>query len=342
LTRKEPISLPTSRKAVLPQSLSSLPIEVIELICDILKSDNTSEIHSLHPKYIGENLKRRKTGQKVLHRSPLYPTPFIYPSSLKRQWHGFIEQAIYDVFRNPESLLQTFSNDDRTLFDSQTLWYIMLCMTRTTPSLVFDALWIAMGDLFLPPEGVGNGRSALSNAEVASMISLGLHALVATAPLVYGERQLGNMSRIRSKGLVLDDLEPVALCLAYEDAFSTELALRLARRIFSAIPIRRAFAETLASRADGKEIIVPDILQTVLELTRTVDLENSSALKFSDHEINLHEKRVPYLILDWARTVMLQDWDGAAEIPSTGPFGGALAMISALCKIPHLLQQPNS
>jgi hypothetical protein len=29
---------------------------------------------------------------------------------------------------------------------------------------------------------------------------------------------------------------------------------------------------------------------------------------------------------------MLQDWEGAAQVPSDGPFGGALATMAAICK----------
>jgi hypothetical protein len=55
-------------------------------------------------------------------------------------------------------------------------------------------------------------------------------------------------------------------------------------------------------------------------------------LNFSFPDRALHETRVPILLLDWARAVMLNDWDGNPEVPGDGSFGGALALIEAMCK----------
>jgi hypothetical protein len=73
-------------------------------------------------------------------------------------------------------------------------------------------------------------------------------------------------------------------------------------------------------------------LETVLGTLKFLDLGTPPVISFPDGERDLHEKRVPTLILDWARTVMLQDWEGAAQVPSDGPFGGALATMAAICK----------
>jgi len=333
----------------LPQSLSHMTIEVMDLIYNILQSDGTSERHFLHPQKISDDLKHHQKNSVALARRPLYPAPSIYPHSLRTQWHLFIEQAVFDVFHKPESLLLSFSKDGETLWDSQSIWYAMLLMTRATPSLVFHGLWIALRALFLPPEEivyksellkdptphVNPTSGAISDTNAARIISICLHALVAAAPVVLSERQLGNMSRIRSKGLVLDDLELPSLCLQYEDTFTDKLALRLARRIFGAIPTRQSFAESKKHQqaAYGKADSNMDILQTILETMKTADLGVSPLFDFSDSESRLHEKRVPFLVLDWARTVLVHEWDGAAEIPSNGPSGGALAMIAALCMI---------
>ncbi|KAH8601203.1 hypothetical protein B0O99DRAFT_648611 [Bisporella sp. PMI_857] len=333
---------------ILPQSLSHLPIEIINLICDILQTDGMAEKHSLHPQVVGEDLKRHPVDKKVLTRKHLNKRLSTCSSSLKIQWRLFIEQAIFDVIHKPESLLRSFSNEDRTLLDSQTMWYAMLRMTRVAPSLMFHALWIAAGSLFLPPDEViiqsesledtalrkSRAVKALSFDDAARLFSISLHALIAAPPLVFGARHLANMSRIRSKGLILDGLEQTWLCLKYEDIFSDELALRLARRLFAAIAARRIFTTSLdiQNEVHRKEENEADIVQTVLDIFRIADLETPLALDFKDYERRHHEKRVPYLILDWARTVILQDWEGNAEIPTDGAFGGAIAMIAALYK----------
>jgi len=340
----------------LPQSLSHMTIEVIDLIYNVLQADGTSEKHFLYPQRIDKHFKHRQGNGIALARHSLSPALSTYPLSLRNQWQLFIEQTVFDVLHKPESLLQSFSQNEDALWDSQSLWYAMLLMTRATPSLVFHALWIALGTTFLPPDEVisksdvkkesfenskeptcssSRTRGAISDINAARVVSICLHTLVAAAPVVSKERQLGNMSRIRSKGLVMDDLESPSLCLQYEDAFTDDLALRLARRVFGVIPTRQSFAESKRHQqaAYGSKSCDLDIIKIILETMKTPELGTPPLFHFSDSESRLHEKRVPFLVLDWARTVLIHEWDGAAEILTDGPSGGALAMIAALCMI---------
>jgi hypothetical protein len=342
------------KQVSLPQSLSYLSIEVIELLCDILQFDGTSEKHFLHPEGLDETLKRRRSESLPLFRDMSSQNSAPYRSTLKQQWRYFIEQSLFDVLSRPESLLRSFSDDEDKLYDTQTTWYLMLRMTRVAPSLVFDSLWNLAGTLFKPPQKLEaayewakefqsqevSSQKALSNHEAAQAINICLHALVAAAPLVSDARQLANMSRIRSYGLAMlgreaSSLEPAILCLQYEDAFTNDLAVRLARRLFAAISTRRRFTELLNLQADIRKDEKPqtDVLETVLGTLKFLDLDTPPIINFSDDERDIHEKRVPTLILDWARTVMLQEWAGAAEVPSDGPFGGALATMAAICKL---------
>ena len=342
------------KDVALPQSLSRLTIEVIEFICNILQLDNTCESHFLYPYNISEDRKRRRNNRAPLKRNLDNAGSASYPSRLKLDWVSFAEQAFFDTLCKPESLLRSFRDDEKNLFDTQTLWYLMLRMTRVAPSLVFHSLWNVAGTLFQPPEKLENtydwakettspgavSNKAVSSGDAAQIMNICLHALIAAAPLVSDARQLANMSRIRSYGLTTlgrehsSALEPVRLCLDYDDAFANDPALRLARRLFAAIPTRRRFAELLELQRDLRsgEKREPDILDAVLDTLKYIDLGASQILNFQDGERDLHEKRIPTLILDWARTVMLQDWEASAEVPSDGPFGGALAMITAIRK----------
>jgi hypothetical protein len=345
---------PPEKQVSLPQSLSYLSIETIELLCDIMQSDGTFEKHFLQPQGLDESLKRRREESAALSRDASNQKYSRYSSSVKQQWRYFIEQSLFDVLSRPESLLRSFSDDKGRLFDTQTIWYLMLRMTRVAPSLVFDSLWNLAGTLFKPPRKLEAAyewarefqsqeiisQKALSNHEAAQAINICLHALVAAAPLVSDARQLANMSRIRSYGLAMlgreaSSLEPATLCLQYEDAFTNDLALRLARRLFAAISTRRRFTELLNLQIDIRNDEKPqaDVLETVLGTLKFLDLGTPPVINFPNDERDLHEKRVPTLILDWARTVMLQDWEGAAEVPSDGPFGGALATMAAICKL---------
>ena len=350
---KEASSCPTpdSSNLILPQSLSRLTIEVIELICDILQTDDTAEKHFFNPQRIYEGLKRRQSNPTILKRRLSPQTRSGYPSALRDQWRSFVEQGFFDVLCKPDSLLRSFSNDDLRLFDTHTIWYLMLRMTRVVPSLVLDSLWNVAGTLFLPPEKLepisdwakesqsrkGVSSKPVSNFDAAQIVTICLHALVAVAPLVTDARQLANISRIRSSGLTRagrnsSSSEPTELCLQYEDAFSDELALRLARRVFAAIPTRLRYGELLEHSIRSEEKREPNILDTFLTSLKSLDLGTPPILSFPDNEREFHKKRVPFLILDWARTVMLQDWNGAAEVSSEGSLGGALAMIAAICE----------
>ena len=347
-------STPSLHKSfALPQSLSHLSIEVIDFFCDILQTDDTDEKHFLQPQRIYEGLKRRKSDALILKRRLSPETSAGYPAALRSQWQSFIEQGFFDILCKPDSLLRSFSNAENRLFDTQTIWYMMLRMTRVAPSLVFDSLWNVAAALFLPPEKIESAydwakdsqsqknlaSKSVSNHDAARMLNICLQALVAAAPLVTDASELANMSRIRSDGFILRSkdssaVESVELCLQYEDAFSDELAMRLARRIFAAIPTRRRYGDLLELHSlRSQEKAEPDVLEIVLATFKSLDLGTPPMLNFPDSERDFHEKRVPTLILDWARTVLLQGWEGAAEISSDGPLGGALAMIAAICEL---------
>ncbi|RKF59635.1 putative hect-domain-containing protein [Erysiphe neolycopersici] len=335
-----------------PQSIRSLTIETIEFMCSILQTDGTLENHFLNPSNIGEMLHRQRINiqdQKVMQRKLLFKEGFQYPNTLKEQWKAFIEQCFFDVLQNPQSLLMTFSDGNEKLFDSQTIWYLMLQMTRVAPSLIFDSLWNVAATLFRYPQNLeavyervrdfSSQRSMsmfISNQDATDIMYICLHALIAAAPLVEDPSQLTNMSRIRSLGLTMSakdssSAEKVALCLSYEDAFTNDLAIRLARRIFMAIPTRRRFFESLEVQETlNEKKREPDILYTILNMIKIFGSRSSLTLNFSDAERDVHELRVPIILLDWARAVMLQDWQGSAEVPIDGPFGGALAMMAAI------------
>lgn len=331
-------------EAMLPQSLSLLDDKAVEFLCNVLQEDGTAESHLLEPQIVPKSkgprlsatLKRRKT-----------PRP--YPRNLKLEWKLFIEQSIFNILSDPHAILESFTNENG-LLDSHTLWYRMLRLTRAAPSLVFDSLWIAAASLFAPPKALLSSRSptasffprhsrSLTNEEAGQLLAVCFHALVAAAPLVTDSAQLFDMSRIRSRGLTLSESgavarQPSSLCLQYEDAFTDDLALRLARRLLAAIPTRKYFDELIeldVNSEDGAaDVDMLEVLLSHLEPGR----ESQPPAELSHAERVIHEKRVPILLLDWARTVMLNEWQGRPDVPGDGPFGGALSLITAMCKCP--------
>jgi hypothetical protein len=133
--------------------------------------------------------------------------------------------------------------------------------------------------------------------------------------------------------------QPASLCLQYDDAFSNDLALRLARRLFAAVTTRRYFDDLNDINSDDGHEQEPDVLSALFSQLDFLNVDAVYILNFSFADRALHEARVPTLLMDWARAVMLNDWDGRAEVPGDGPFGGALALIDSICKFTLLSPQ---
>lgn len=335
----------SSAKFLLPQSLSTLNVELVDFICDVFQEDSTYESHFFGPLESHASYPKPQNPSKKLARRRS-----ISRATSPSQWKAFNEQALFAVLSDPHSLVLSFSRDGK-LYDSQTLFYCMLRMTRAAPTLVLHSLWMAAESLFTAPKAfqasqsrpataLPKSRKPLSDFEAGCVVSVCLHALVAVAPFVSDSKTLYDMSRIRSTGLTLggnglSTRQPQSICLEYEDVFSNDNAVRLARRVFSAVSARRSLANLM--RMDGKNKAGQlDILQPLLSQLDLVHSGPLRVLEFPQAERLLHETRVPTLLLDWARTVLYHEWDGNPEVLYGGAFHGALSLISTMCKSQNL------
>jgi hypothetical protein len=356
--RKEQLStlrpIPATDSRTSPQSLSVLSLELIEFISELLHEDgmrDPSAVFTTIPSTKSCLRKARKTGtqskNKKIGQILIHPSPRTAP-----MWKSFIEQSLFYVLSSPKALLETFSEGGRSLLDTQTLWYCMMRLIHANSSLVFDSLWIVAADLYPPrelwpiyewgkktPVYETGGIVACTPDEAARLMSIGLHALIAAVPYTRDSAQLFALSRIRSYGVSSVQRrgvppESVDLYLRTDDVFSDELILRLARRLFAAIPARRQYQELLGPNETGNigRPSLPDILELVLAPLNFLDIEVPPILAFTPEDREIHEKRAPTLMIDWARTIMLLDWTGRAEVSADGAFGGALAMMSAICE----------
>jgi hypothetical protein len=109
--------------------------------------------------------------------------------------------------------------------------------------------------------------------------------------------------------------------------------MRLARRVFAGIATRRCFDEMQDVNSKGESGQDTDVLAPLFAQLDFLNVDAVYILNFSFSARAVHETRVPTLLLDWARAVMLNDWDGSPEVPGDGPFGGALALIRAMRKL---------
>ncbi|EXM25197.1 hypothetical protein FOTG_07722 [Fusarium oxysporum f. sp. vasinfectum 25433] len=304
-----------SLENILPQALSQLDVNLVDFICDIYEEDGTA--------------------QSVIVSAS--------------DWLRFNDQTLFNVLMDPRVIVQSFTHD-RKLYDSQTLWYCFHRLSRVACNLVFHSLWLAAGRLFVPPQdsmshnSIKNNDSrlqkhkgSLSDIDAGYLMSICMHALVAAAPAVQDSRTLYEMSRVRSNGLTLAGRSAMARqsssrCLDYDDAFSNDLAIRLARRLFCAITARRYFSNKMdnAGPLNETENNKVDILQSLVDQLDFLSTGSATILEFPQSERLLHETRVPTILLDWARTILLNEWDGRADFDMDGPFGGALSFIETL------------
>ncbi|KAL1898604.1 hypothetical protein Sste5346_003508 [Sporothrix stenoceras] len=335
----------TALDVLLPQTLTRLNAEIVDFVCDVLQDDYTREMHILEPPVIKQFHKQSRNGRSApLKRKPKFQSQQ-KDGRLADEWRLFIEQSLFYVLSDPRALISSFTKQDQ-LYDTQTLWYCMLRLTRVAPSLVLHSLWVAAKSLLVPTKTLLAQRlpgahlaqhtqqNLLTDFEAGMLMSICLHALVAVAPVVKNETQLYDMSRIRSQGLSLAGSglvvrQPAELCLQYDDAFSNDLALRLARVLFSAIAAQRNFNGT-AGGATGADQGHIDILAPLFSQLDFLNMDAAYIFNFSFPDRTLHETRVPTLLLDWARAVMLSEWKGSPIVPGDGHFGGALALISAI------------
>ncbi|CAK7219188.1 hypothetical protein SBRCBS47491_003761 [Sporothrix bragantina] len=342
---------------MLPQTLTRLSADVIDFICDVLQDDETQEKHMLEPSTVTQLHKQPKDRSAILKRKKKSRAAYREDGSLRKEWRMFIEQSLFYVLSDPRTLLQSFTKQEQ-LYDTQTLWYCMLRLTRVAPSIVLHSLWVAAKSLLVPSKTLLTQQlltsrltehmqqNLLTDVEAGMLMSICLHALVAVAPVVKNETQLYDMSRIRSQGLSLAGSglvarQPAELCLQYDDAFSNDLALRLARLLFSAIAAQRNFNASGRDAHDGrsnKQLTAPaDILSPLFAQLDFLNFDAAYILDFSFADRAIHETRVPTLLLDWARAIMLNEWSGSPVVPGDGHFGGALALIAGIHENRHAL-----
>jgi hypothetical protein len=141
-SREEWSSTTKLRDDPLPQSLPNMSIDTMEFLCSILEHGFQAERHDLTPASI---MQRHKTTLSVVYPKRVFIKSFQEIMRSDKQWHMFCEQVFFDVLSNPESLIKSFNAGSTELFDTQTMWYLMLRLTRTAPSLVLDSLWNAAG-----------------------------------------------------------------------------------------------------------------------------------------------------------------------------------------------------
>lgn len=337
----------------LPQSLSTLTVESIELMCNILMADGIINF--------------QKGGISSMDEARLFKNAISLPPKLKikrqpntaKGWKTFAEQSLFYVLSDRKSLIQSFSTESNVLLDSRTLTYCLARISRVAFDVLFDGLWSVAADLYDLPRQLSDiqdvskqqlggdlpSGSPTTKEEASKIMIICLHALVAAAPYSHNLFVTRPASLSRGRGLSYTRHYPYAsdYALALDDVLSNELALRLARRLFAAISARHRFQELerLNNWESAGLAQSPDILDDVLESLESFDIERSPPSPNTQRLPD--ETRSATILIDWARTVILQDWKATAIVPADGAFGGALTLIKAIYdrRKPLLLTEQN-
>lgn len=336
----------------LPQSLAVIPIELVPLFVDIFHESKRLFMLAQLPPYIEERLRRTQMAGDLYNKTLLGRVSW---AASGPQWQAFLQQSLFYVLSSPKALLKSFSHDGSNLMDSYTVWNSIRPLIWTDLPLAFNSLWIAAADLYIPPRELWpiyewpkrfricetNENVDYTTDEAAHLISIYLHALIANSvsPNTSYD-QFEAIPRYRSHGRSVvngrQSSDAIEVSLDSNDVISDELALRLARRVFAAIPARRQFQEILrlnsenpgkSSSSDVLDIVLAHFNFSDWALQPSPPNQNDSAI-----DRDMYERRLPVLLIEWARTIMLQDWTGQAEVAADGSFGGALSMMSAICK----------
>ncbi len=330
----------------LPQCLEVLSVRTIDLLCNILLADLSPELQS---RFAGTFVRPVNWQSGWASQGQL--TDRRLPGSAK-PWRTFAEQSIFYVLSDYRTLLRSFSDDSGKLLPGRLLQYCFMRISQVAPDLMLEALWIAAGALYHMPHKLDamagiKGRRKFDSAaaenvseqDASNMVTLFCHALIATVPCSFSHDLTRLTLVTRAQGQshhCLDDSGKVEeYSLLADDAYSNELALRLARRVFAAIPVREDTQnletgnQLKGSRNTNKTLGLNCIIQS---LTHFDDDSDPTTTNF---EINYREpagQRASVILLAWAKAVLMHDWDGSALVPSHGPVAGALSLHEQLYK----------
>ncbi|KKA29841.1 hypothetical protein TD95_000420 [Thielaviopsis punctulata] len=328
---ENPLENMTDDVAILPQCLDHLTLETIDLIYRVMSEDGTAEKHHFRPARKWRDKTPEDFGMR-LNRVGRVKSQ--YSMSMKEEWHDFAMQSIFYCLSNPHALIKSFTRDG-ALIPSVSLWWGLARLLDSQPTLVFHSLWMAASSLFSVPKSLQSLRSSttrvfrksdvsLTNKEAGFVMSICLHALVALLPEVSDKSTLFDISRLRSMGLIVGNHSKATAetFLQYNDAYTDAMALRLAQRLFSALLARQHYAEMAFMGESGDdEDVYQDVLKPLYDQLDQLNMDNRDST---------HMERLVTIILDWARTVIVNDWNGEAQFPCNSPFAGALNLFQQL------------
>ena len=280
----------------------------------------------------------------------------------------FARQSIFYCLSNPDALMKCFgagkgkSKDFPDVYDMDPLTTdkAFRLMAWNWENTVLKSLWKGLEEVYkykvtsprqkqtasvastlMPnkyPKGdapTGARQHLLDDYTATYIIIVSMHALAAMLPRrgsylprehVREEEWLA-MRMARGRGLVTVDIG---------DCFENELAERLMKRVVRALDYR--IAQAARDLSDGEENPVERLLMQYLRKCVVVEMEALKSEECPEDTFGAKEERVirnwsvAGCMLEWARTVLLKDWNGNEEVQNGSVTGGALKLIKLLCE----------
>ncbi|KAF8420173.1 hypothetical protein EV426DRAFT_566707 [Tirmania nivea] len=278
----------------------------------------------------------------------------------------FARQSVFYCLSNPDALMRCFgagkgknkSYLDGYDMDPLTTDKAFRLMAWKWENTVLKSLWKGLEEVYKykvtspwqkkavnggntlmpnkrPKEDVPTGprQHLLDDYAATYIIIVSMHALAAMLPRrgSYLPREHAReeewlaMRMVRGRGLVTVDIG---------DCFENELAERLMKRVVRALDYRITQAARALSREE--ENPVERLLMQYLRKCVAVEMEALKSEECPGNPFSAKEEKfmtnwsVAGCILEWARTVLLKDWDGNEEVKKGSITGGALTLIKLL------------
>jgi len=286
----------------------------------------------------------------------------------------FARQSVFYCLSNPDVLMRSFgmgkgkSRDSTDAYDMDPLTTdkAFRLMAWKWENTVLKSLWKGLEEIYKykatsprQKKAANGGSTPMPNKRLKEdaptgprqhllddyaatyMIIMSIHALAAMLPRrgSYLPREHAReeewlaMRMVRGRGLVTVDIG---------DCFENELAERLMKRVVRALNYR--IAQAAQGLRKGEENPVERLLILYLRKCVIVEMEALKGEELPEDTFGAKEASaiknwsVVGCMLEWARTVLLKDWDGNEQVKKGSVTAGATTLIKLLCKstVPRL------
>lgn len=239
------------------------------------------------------------------------------------------------------------------------------------PSNIISSLWISVGKLH-PPNSVRSKSALIKacrsirsdsssrgfrlesqiadtdlipNVDAVHIAKISLAALVALIPQC-NPTDWSKFQKLRGEGRVIPErVLPqdhfTDITLEIFDSLHDDMALSLMRRLVRAITARQClseisnYQETNSGRnnATHGEDFMDILVRAITDAEITQTMTTSLGVDASDNsEQEKSQKFYLSVLVEWLRSLILSEWEGQAEVPRWGLVGGALELMSHICK----------